>query len=323
MKYGTIAGIDKPVSRLIQGALVAAGMGEEKAFELLDAVFALGCNTFDTAVIYGQTDRILGKWIRERGIRDKVVILAKGAHHNADRRRVTPFDIASDMHDTLARMQLDCVDLYVLHRDDPNVPVGPIVEALNEHVREGRIKAFGGSNWTHTRIQEANEYAAAHGLVPFAVTNPQYSLVPQRQEPWENCVSIGGPAGEEARAYYAACGIAVLSWSSLGAGFLAGRITRENAAQWKEGYEEQAVRCYGSPESFDRLDRVRELAAAKGVEVPQIGMAFLMNQPMNVFALVGCKSADEMASSAAALEIALTPAELEYLDLKRDSLPGP
>jgi aryl-alcohol dehydrogenase-like predicted oxidoreductase len=320
VKYATIAGIDKPVSRLIHGALVAAGMGEAKAFELLDAVYALGCNAFDTAVIYGQTDRILGKWIRERGIRDKVVILAKGAHHNGDRRRVTPFDIASDMHDTLARMDLPSVDLYVLHRDDPDVPVGPIVEALNEHVREGRIQAFGGSNWSHARVKEANDYAAAHGLQPFSVTNPQYSLVPQRQEPWENCVSIGGPVGEEARAYYAACGIAVLSWSSLGAGFLAGRITRENALEWKEGYEEQAVRCYGSDESFDRLDRVREIAAAKGAEVAQIGMAFLMNQPMSVFALVGCKNADEMASSAAGLEIALTQDELDYLDLKRDSV---
>lgn len=321
MKYGSIAGLDKPVSRLIQGALVAAGRGEEKAFELLDAVYAQGCNTFDTAVIYGDTDRILGKWIRERGIRDNVVILAKGAHHNAYRRRVTPFDIASDLHDTLARMQLPYVDLYVLHRDDPTVPVGPIVEALNEHVAAGRIKAFGGSNWTHTRIREANEYAAAHSLVPFAVTNPQYSLVEQIQEPWENCVSIGGPKGEEARRYYAETGIAVLSWSSLGAGFLSGRITRENAQDWKEGYEAQAVRCYGSEDNFRRLDRARELAEARGVEVAQIGMAFLMNQPMNVFALVGCQSAAEFASSAAALDIELTQQELDYLDLKADS-PG-
>jgi aryl-alcohol dehydrogenase-like predicted oxidoreductase len=80
------------------------------------------------------------------------------------------------------------------------------------------------------------------------------------------------------------------------------------------------VRCYGSDESFDRLDRVREIAAAKGAEVAQIGMAFLMNQPMSVFALVGCKNADEMASSAAGLEIALTQDELDYLDLKRDSV---
>ncbi len=321
MKYGTIAGLDKPVSRLMQGALEEAGRGEEKAFELLDAVYELGCNAFDTAVIYGNTDRILGKWVRERGIRDQVVILAKGAHHNADRRRVTPFDIASDLHDTLARMHLPSVDLYVLHRDDPNVPVGPIVEALNEHVAAGRIRAFGGSNWTHERIREANEYAAAHGLIPFAVTNPQYSLAEQIQEPWENCVSIGGPKGEEARRYYAQTGIAVLSWSSLGAGFFSGRITPENASEWKEGYEAQAVRCYGSEDNFHRLDRARELAAARGVAVPQIAMAFLMNQPMNVFALVGCQSPEEFAASAEALEIQLSPEELDYLDLKTDTKP--
>ena len=199
------------------------------------------------------------------------------------------------------------------------MPVGPIVEALNGHVAEGKIKAFGGSNWSHERIREANEYAAAHNLIPFAVTNPQYCLAEQRQEPWDNCVSIGGPKGEESRAWYAAAGVAVLSWSSLGAGFFSGRITRENAGDWTGGYEEQAVRCYGGPESFDRLDRVRELATARGVEVPQIAMAFLMHQAMNVFALVGCGNRTEFASSSAALDVSLTPSEVAYLDLKRDT----
>ncbi len=319
MKYGQIAGIEKPVSRLIQGALVAAGMGEEQGFALLDAVYEQGCTAFDTAHVYGPTDKFLADWIRSRGIRDKVVILAKGAHHNAERRRVTAADIKADMDETMRRMGYDHLDLYVLHRDDPTVPAGPIVEALNEHVKAGRISAFGGSNWSGARIREANEYAAANGLIPFAVTNPQYSLAPQRQEPWDECISLGGPGHEEEREYYAQCGISVLSWSSLGAGFFSGRITRENAADWKEGYEEQAVRCYGSPESFDRLDRVCELAAAKGVEVPQLGMAFIMNQPMRVFALVGPKNGAEFASSAGGLDITLTQRELDYLDLKADS----
>ena len=82
------------------------------------------------------------------GDRDQIVILTKGAHFNQDRNRVTPFDITSDLFDSLVRLRTDSIDLYLLHRDDPTVPVGPIVEVLNEHKEAGRICAIGGSNWT-------------------------------------------------------------------------------------------------------------------------------------------------------------------------------
>src|ERR1051325_9347486 len=170
MKFEEISGIQKPISRLVQGTVPLSSKDPDAGYALLDGVFALGCNTFDTAHVYGGGDqeRFLGRWIKERGIREQVVILAKGCHHNQDRQRVTPFDIVGDLHDSLARMHVDYLDLYVLHRDNPNFPVGPIVEALNEQVRDGRVRAFGGSNWTHQRIAEANAYADEHGLIPFA-----------------------------------------------------------------------------------------------------------------------------------------------------------
>jgi aryl-alcohol dehydrogenase-like predicted oxidoreductase len=126
---------------------------EERSFALLDEVFAQGGTTFDTAHQYGGGDceRTLGRWVRDRGLRDEVVIIGKGAHHNEDRKRVTPFDITGDLYDSLARLESDYIDLYLLHRDDPSVPVGPIVEVLNEHKEEGRIQAFGGSNWRPER----------------------------------------------------------------------------------------------------------------------------------------------------------------------------
>ena len=95
MQYGHVPGIDKPVSRLVQGSVMVSTRDLEGSFRLLDAIFALGCNTFDTAHVYGQGDneRAMGRWVHERGIRDQVVIIGKGAHHNADRKRVTPFDI--------------------------------------------------------------------------------------------------------------------------------------------------------------------------------------------------------------------------------------
>ena len=90
----------------------------------------------------GKAERMLGRWINERGVREQVVIITKGAHYNEDRKRVTPFDITSDLHDSLARLKTDYIDLYILHRDDPDVPVGPIVEILNQHQQAGLISAL-------------------------------------------------------------------------------------------------------------------------------------------------------------------------------------
>ena len=118
------------------------------SFALLDAAEAMGCNILDTALIYrgGDSERVLGQWLQARGNRDDLILLTKGAHPNQDRRRVTHYDIASDLHDSLARLHTDHVDIYLLHRDDETQPVGPIVEALNEHHAAGRIGLFGGSN---------------------------------------------------------------------------------------------------------------------------------------------------------------------------------
>ena len=186
MQYGRVPGIEKPISRLVQGTVMINSNELDKSFALLDEIHSLGCNTFDTAHVYGNGDgeRTLGRWIHERDIRDEIVIITKGAHHNADRSRVTPFDITSDLYDSLARLKVEAIDLYLLHRDDPAVPVGPIIDVLNEHQAAGRIGAFGGSNWTHERIQEANAYTQAHGLLPFAVGSPQFSLAEMMQPPW-------------------------------------------------------------------------------------------------------------------------------------------
>src|SRR5258708_10114570 len=170
MRYGTIAGIDKPISRLVQGTVRVGSKDVEGRFKLLDDIYALGCTTFDTAHVYGSGDgeRTVGRWINERGIRDKVVLITKGAHPNSDRKRVTPFDITSDLHDSLARLKFDMIDLYLLHRDDPSVPVGPIMETLNEHYKAGKISAFCGSNWSAAPLRAPNEYSPPHRVVPLA-----------------------------------------------------------------------------------------------------------------------------------------------------------
>ena len=323
MEYGRVPGIDKPISRLVHGCIMVTTEDLDYSFGLLDAAYENGYNAFDNANVYGrEREKALGLWAKDRGLRDKVVLLTKGAHHNSDRRRVTPFDITADLHDSLARMETDYIDLYVLHRDDPNVPVGPIVEILNEHQRAGLIHAFGGSNWSHERIAEANAYAQEHDLTPFAVTNPQFSLVEQIEEPWEGCISIGGEQGEAARAYYAKNDIPVFSWSSLARGFLSGRYTRASIDALPDDCDELCIRCFKSDANLERLDRAHALAKAKGLTVPKDATAYIFSQPLNLFALVGCENADELRENAEAQALRLTQEESDWLDLTTDEKPG-
>ena len=316
MRYGTLPGLEKPVSRLVQGTVMVSSAEAERSFRLLDEVYALGCTAFDTAHVYGDGDneRTVGRWVRERGLRDEVVIIAKGAHHNADRNRVTPFDITADLHDSLARFGFDEIDLYVLHRDDLAVPVGPIIDVLNEHQRSGKVRAFGASNWSQARFEEANRYAAEHSLTPFAVSSPNFSLAEQVQEPWPGCVSIGGPSGEAARAWYQEQGTPLLTWSSLAGGFFSGRFRRDNLDSFESYLDKLCVSSYCYEENFERLERAEKLAREKGVSLPQLALAYVTSQPLDIYALVGCNSGAEFEANLGALNLQLSEEECRWLE---------
>ena len=316
MRTGTLPGLDKPLPRLVQGTVMVTSADEAVSHRLLDEVLELGGTAFDTAHVYGDGDneRTFGRWVNSRGVRDEVIVVAKGAHHNEDRKRVTPFDITADLHDSLARFGFEYVDLYVLHRDDPAVPVGPIVEVLNEHQKAGLIRAFGGSNWSHARVAEANRYAAEHGLTPFAVSSPNFSLAEQVQAPWEGCVSIGGPSGRAAREWYEGQRIPLLTWSSLAGGFFSGRFRRDNLDSFASYLDRLCVTSYAYEENFGRLDRAEQMAADKGVSLPQLALAYVLSQPLDIYALVGCSSGAEFAANIKALELELTPEECGWLE---------
>jgi len=309
MQYGKVGGIDKSVSRLVQGCEGFTVDRQSEFDELLDGVFALGCNAFDTAYVYGggQSERVLGAWINKHRLRDKVVVIDKGAHPIGGRKRVTPADITSDILAGLERLQTDYIDLYLLHRDDRAVEVGPIVEVFNEHLEAGRIRAFGGSNWTASRIAEANEYAAAHGLVPFAASSPHLSLAVPREVPWPGCVSISGPDGEADRRWYAEGGMPLFIWASLAGGFLAGRFRRDNLDSFQDYMGKLIVRTYCTEENFRRLDRIEQVAADLDLTAAQVALGWLFEQPLNIFALVGCRSAEECEANMCALQMADLP----------------
>ena len=283
---------------------------------LLDFAYEKGINTFDTAHAYGlgECERSVGHWFNERGNRDDIVIIGKGCHHNKDRQRVTPFDISADIHDSLARFETDYIDLYLLHRDDQSVPVGPIVERLHQHQESGHILAYGGSNWTHERIAEANAYAAEHGLTPFVASSPSFSLAYQMKEPWTNCVSISGPAGKAARAWYAEQKLPLFTWSSLAGGFFSGRFRRDNLNTFENYFDKLCVEVYCFEDNWGRLARTQQLADEKNVTPARIALAYVLNQPFEVFALTGGSNENEVVDNVETVEFSLTAEELAWLE---------
>lgn len=322
MKYGNVAGIDKRISRILQGTVYFSDEHPDEAFAVFDAAFEAGCNTFDTAHGYGKgaCDRVLGQWIKARGIRDDIVILGKGAHPYDGQVRVTPEHITSDLTDSLQRMGVDSIDLYILHRDDESKPVGELVDVLNDHHKAGRIHAFGGSNWSHERVKAANEYAAANDLVPFMASSPQFSLAEMVKPAWDGCIGIGGENGKAARDWYQQEQLALFTWSSLAGGFMTGKFRRDNLDAMTDYFEGVTKHAYCYDDNFRRLDRAEELAKKKEVSIPELALAYVLNQPLNVFAITGGRRPEEHKMNAAAVDIDLSPAELAWLDLQTEDL---
>ena len=306
MKTITITGLSKPVTTLIQGSDYFRPSVYEKVCNVLDRYVAIGGNTIDTAHIYcgGESELAIGQWMKDRNNREDVIILTKGAHHDQNGPRVNPEAISKDLFESLERLGTDYIDLYALHRDDQSVPVSIIIDALNEHITAGRIRAIGGSNWTVQRLQEANEYAAANRLVGFTFSSPNLSLAKANEPFWTGCVSADAADCEWHEKYQ----LPILSWSSQARGFFTGRFTPEDHSN------EDLVRVFYSDDNWERLRRAEQLAKEKGVSTIQIALAYVLNQPFPTCALIGAQNEVELISCYEGSKIVLTQEELRWLE---------
>ncbi len=301
MAYGQIAGLGKPVSRLMIGSDSFETLTHGSV--MLDEFVACGGNAIDTAYIYigGQGERVVGQWLRNRGVREQVVILAKGAHTPY----CTPEDLDRQFTISLERMQLEAADLYCLHRDNPDVPVGEFVDVLNEHVRAGRLRVFGGSNWSAERIDAANAYAAQHGLQGFGLVSNQFSLARMVEPPWDGCISASTP---EMRAWLAERQLPLLAWSSQARGFFLPHVSPDYRG------DPELARCWFAPDNFHRRRRAQALAERHGVSMLNIALAYVLAQPFLTFPLIGPRSLHELRTSLPALSVTLSADDVVYLD---------
>ncbi|MBX3705915.1 MAG: aldo/keto reductase [Pseudomonadales bacterium] len=312
-----VRGLDKPVSRLVMGCDNQPSMSH--AAVMWDHFFELGGNAFDTAYIYGtgSMERLLGHWHHARGIRDDMVIVGKGAHtpHNF------PQFIAAQLTESLDRLQTDHVDIYFLHRDNPDVPVGEFVDALNDEVRAGRIRVFGGSNWSLARVRAANEYAARRGLTGMAAVSNNFSLARMVRPIWPG---VEAATSDEFRAWLTETGTALLPWSAQARGFftpwadtILADAARENPViTTMQPTVDELKRTWLSPENIERRARAGKLARERGVEMINVALAWVLRQPFPCLPLIGPRTLAETRSSIRALTLDLTDAELRWLDLE-------
>lgn len=300
MRYGAVPHLDRQLSRIVLGSVPFTTSNLDSAFALLDAYVAAGGNTVDLSHVYrsGDCQRAVGEYMRVRGCRDKLVLFDKGCHHYAT-RRVTREAMASDILDNHTNLGVTMTEFFTLHRDDPQVPVSKIVDWANEHIRAGRIKVFGGSNFLHHRFIEGNAYAAERGLQGFSASSPNLSLAAPNEPMWTECYWVD----QVARDWYADTQFPLFAWSSGGGGFFA------------EIDSPDIRRVYHNRINFARLARVKEFAKKLGATTTAIALAWTLNQPLNVFALIGPVTPAQLGDNLTALEIALDADQLRYLEL--------
>lgn len=301
-----LSGLEKPVSQLVMG--VDNQRSPIQVAVMFDDFVERGGNAFDTAWQYGGglQERLFGRWLESRGLRDDVVIIAKGAHTP----RCTPEAFETQLLESLERLRVDRVEIYMLHRDNPSIPAGEFVDALNRQIEAGRIKLIGGSNWTMERVDEANAYAAANGLQGFGVLSNNLSLARMVNPVWSGCVSA---SDIESRRWLEANQIALLPWSSQARGFFTGRGDPADTS------DAEMVRCWHAPDNFARRERAIELARTLGVAPINIALAYVLAQPFPVFPLFGPRSLRETVTSLDSLRVKLTTRQAAWLNLEAES----
>lgn len=331
MDYLRIQGIPTPLSRVVLGTdwfnarrfywitgrpLASPFVDRrrrQEVYALLDGVLEAGCTAFDTARTYRDSEELLGAWIRARGVRERVVLVTKGAHPGPGwTSRLSAAEISRDLERSLRALRTDYIDLYLLHYDDGVSDVGPMVEVLGRHLAAGRIRALGLSNWTTSRIARATAYAKARQLAPPVASSVQFSLAVWRESPWPGAVTLSGEAAEADRRWYQANGMTVLAYSSLAMGFFS--PSRPYAEGGVPGAPARlGDRVFLDEPNLARLKRAREMAARRGLAPGQVALAWVLGFDPRVLAIVGARTVASYVDAAAACDVTLTESERAWL----------
>lgn len=282
---------------------------EATAFAIMDRAREAGINFIDVADVYGQdglSERVVGRWLEERGCREEVVLATKFRFRMAEGPNATGasrLHIKQAVEGSLLRLRTDTIDLYQIHMQDIDTPEEETLRALDDLVREGKVLYLGCSNYAAYRLVESLGIAERHGWSPFVTLQAQYSLMVRDLE----------------REHVPLCrrhGLGILPWSPLAGGFLTGKYRKGEAPppgarldRWKERLEK-----FDSERSWAIVDALREVASEVGVSCAQVALAWLLEQEAVSSVIVGARSVEQLEENLGAADLDLDASALERLD---------
>jgi aryl-alcohol dehydrogenase (NADP+) len=313
MDYVRLGHSGLKVSRLCLGMMTYGDpewrpwvLGPDAARPFVEQALAIGINFFDTANMYsrGVSEEVTGRLLRELTEREDVVIATKVNFQMApgpNRGGLSRKHILDAIDQSLRRLGVDYVDLYQIHRWDPDTPIEETLEALNDVVRSGKARYIGASSMYAWQLAQALAISERQGWARFVCMQNHYNLVYREEE-------------REMLPLCRAAGLGVIPWSPLARGFLAGNRSRDGGGDTdRAASDDFAGRMYYQPEDFDVVDRVVAVAARRGVSPAQVALAWLLQQPGVTAPIIGASKPHHLAEAAAALSLVLDAEELAEL----------
>ncbi|UGB37909.1 aldo/keto reductase [Frateuria soli] len=282
---------------------------EKRSFELLDAFVDAGFNLVDTADVYpawvpgnhgGESETIIGRWLKTSGKRDKVLIATKVAKW-ARQPGLSPVNIQQAVEGSLKRLQVECIDLYQAHQDDAAIPLADTLGAFGRLIEQGKVRAIGASNYTAERFADALRMSAEHGLPRYESLQPEYNLL--RRAGYER----------ELEPLIRREQIGVISYYALASGFLTGKY-RSEADLSKSRARGTGVRKYLGPRGLGILDALDRVAASHRATPAQVALAWLIARPGLTAPIASATSVAQLRELLDAVKLALAPEEIALLD---------
>ena len=309
----------------LQASVLALGtdyfgstVDRETSMQLMDRYLELGGNVIDTAELYArwvpggefQSEKVIGEWMRERGVRDQIVLSTKGAHphlESMEKPRLSKADIQADLEGSLQRLGVEQIDLYWLHRDHPSYPIEEILQTLESFRREGKIKHAGFSNWTQPRAEEAFRVAQDLNVEGFVASQNLWSLATVDQSAADpTWAYIDEPFAE----WHVHHHFAAFPYLSQASGYFR-RLELGTLEQLPPDARTRVL--YDHQENRNRHQRISEVCQKRGYSVNQVLLGYLTSRPFPVFPLVGPKNLADLEDSARCVEASLSPEEIRFL----------